>query len=267
MVPAVFTSNASYAHALESEVHVWLARPDADMDEARLAECLNMLGSEERARYRRFRFEQDRHMFLLAHALVRRVLSWYADVDPSDWHFTRGAYGRPEIAALSSPLNLRFNLSHTPGLAACVVTLENACGIDVERLDRRPPMRAIAAKLFAGPEQSDLLAQEGSAAYYERFFTYWTLREAWCKALGTGLAHVDRSVWFELDGHDVVSMHAPAGEETAAGYWHFTVLKPTAAHGLAVAVCGTDGIDKPVVCRFVEPCSATAVPKAMVTAN
>ncbi|MGB5473429.1 MAG: 4'-phosphopantetheinyl transferase superfamily protein [Gammaproteobacteria bacterium] len=241
------TSNVSYVDALESEVHVWLARPDAVTDAAYLADCIAMLGDDERERYRRFRFEKDRHLFLVAHALVRRVLSCYVDVGPADWHFVSGAHGRPEVAAPPLPVNLRFNLSHTSGLAACVVTLNDACGIDAERLDRRPRMRAIAAKLFAGPEVQDLLDREGSAVYHERFFTYWTLREAWCKALGTGLAHEDRSVWFDLDGCDAVRLHG------AAGQWQFAVQKPTTEHVLAIAVLGTDGIDKAVVSRFLEP--------------
>ena len=241
------TSNVSYVDALETEVHVWLARPDAVTDAAHLADCIAMLCDDERERYRRFRFEQDRHLFLVAHALVRRVLSCYVDVDPADWRFVSGAHGRPEIAAPPLPVNLRFNLSHTSGLAACVVTVNDACGVDAERLDRRTRMRAIAAKLFAGPEVHDLLEREGSAVYHERFYTYWTLREAWCKALGTGLAHEDRSVWFDLDGCDAVRLHG------AAGQWQFAVEKPTTEHVLAIAVLGTDGIDKAVVSRFLEP--------------
>jgi len=243
----VSTSNVSYVDALESEVHVWLARPEAVTDAAYLADCIAMLGDDERERYGRFRFEQDRHLFLVAHALVRRVLSCYVDVDPADWRFVSGAHGRPEIAAPLLPVNLRFNLSHTSGLAACVVTVNDACGIDVERLDRRTRMRAIAAKLFAEPEVYDLLEREGSAVYHERFFTYWTLREAWCKALGTGLAHGDRAVWFGLDGLEAVRLHG------VAGHWQFAVTKPTDAHVLAVAVSNADGIDKAVVSRFVEP--------------
>ena len=246
------TSNASHIDALESEVHVWLARPDDMTDTRHLADCIAMLCGAERERYLRFRFEQDRHLFLVAHVLLRRVLSCYIDVDPADWRFVSGIHGRPEILSPVSPVKLRFNLSHTGGLAACVVTLENACGIDVERIDKRPRMRAIAARLFADPEQRDLHALEGTEGYQDRFFTYWTLREAWYKALGTGLAHADRSIWFELDRHETVRMRGAAGAGGVDGFWHCAVLKPTAVHRLAIAVRSTDGFDKPVVCRFVD---------------
>ena len=253
MVSSLFTTGASLARLLDSEVHVWLARPEAVTDSACLTRYIAMLDTQERGRYRRFLFEKDRHLFLVAHALVRRVLSVYVDEEPSTWRFAGGKHGRPEIAAPRPPVNLRFNLSHTDGLAACVVTLECACGIDVERIDDRPRMRAIATRVFAGPEQRDLRRLEGTAAYQQRFFSYWTLREAWYKALGTGLAHADRSVWFELDDDDVVRMRGAGEREGGAGDWQAAVLRPTAAHMLAIAVRSVDNVSKRVVCRFVEP--------------
>lgn len=248
----MFTRNIPYLHALESEVHVWLAAPGAVTDTACLKRYTAMLDTREGARWRRFRFEHDRRLFLVAHALLRRALSCYADVEPSDWRFAHGRYGRPEISAPRLPVRLRFNLSHTDGLAACVVALEDACGIDVERIDRPCRMRAIAAKVFAGPERHDLQALEGGEAYRERFMTYWTLREAWCKAQGTGLAHVDRAVWFEPGRGETVGVHGVSAHAAGGGHWHAMVRKPTAAHLLAVAV-HCSGICKPLVSRFAEP--------------
>lgn len=238
---------------LDSEVHVWLARPEAVTDAACLTRYTAMLDTRERGRYRRFLFENDRRLFLVSHALVRRVLSGYVDVDPSAWRFAGGRHGRPEIAAPRPPVNLRFNLSHTDGLAACVVTLEHACGIDVEKIEDRARMQAVAAKVFAGPEQRDLRRLEGTPAYQPRFFAYWTLREAWYKALGTGLAHADRTVWFELDEGGVTRMCGAGERDGGTGVWQTAVLRPTAAHMLAVAVRGADNVSKRIVCRFVEP--------------
>jgi 4'-phosphopantetheinyl transferase len=243
------TSRATRLAALESEVHVWLARPDA----ARCADCIALLDAGERARYRRFRFPDDRYLFLVAHALLRRALSRYVDVEPSAWRFGRRAHGRPEIVAPYLPVRLRFNLSHTAGLAACVVTLENDCGIDVEGVAERRNMPGIADRMFAGPEQRDLRARAGEADYTERFITYWTLREAWCKALGTGLAHTDRRVWFEPLGGSDVRIHGTHGPGEGAGRWQCVMLQPTATHRLAVVTARTSAADMPVVCRFIEP--------------
>ncbi len=253
MALSVLTTRPSHASALESEVHVWLARPGAAADSVHQADCIALLCADEIARYRRFRFAQDRRLYLVSRALLRRVLSTYVEIEPVDWRFTRGAYGRPEIAGPASGVNLRFNLSHTQGLAACVVTLESDCGIDVERIVGRRMIPEIAAKVFAEPEQRDLCEREGTAGYRERFFTYWTLREAWCKALGTGLAHADRSAWFELDEAGVCRIHGHSRQQGASGYWQTAVMRPTQEHVLALAIHGTEVVDKPVVCRFIEP--------------
>jgi 4'-phosphopantetheinyl transferase len=253
MALSVPMPRTSHASALESEVHVWLARPGVVADSAHQTDCIALLCADEIARYRRFRFAQDRRLYLVSRTLLRRVLSTYADIEPADWRFTRGAYGRPEIAGPASALSLRFNLSHTQGLAACVVTLESDCGIDVERIVGRRMLPEIAAKVFAEPEQRDLCEREGTAGYRERFFTYWTLREAWCKALGTGLAHADRSAWFELDEAGACRIHGHSGQPGAGGYWQTAVMRPTAEHVLALAVHGAEAVDKPVVCRFIEP--------------
>jgi 4'-phosphopantetheinyl transferase len=250
MVIPAFTTAAATAGQLESEVHVWLARPDDAADLPRLAERIAILSADECERYHRLRFSRDRHLFLVAHALVRRVLSRYVPVEPSAWQFTRNEYGRPEITGSALPVKLRFNLSHTDGLAACVVTLENDCGIDVETRAARRRMQGIAEKVLAEPEQRDLREREGTAGYPERFLGYWTLREAWCKALGTGLAHMDRSVWFDLDTEGCCSIHG--ADAPGAGHWHAELLSPTAEHVLAVAVHSDDGVKRPVVCRFVE---------------
>ena len=45
----------------------------------------------------RFVFERDRRQFLITRALVRTMLSRYAEVAPRDWRFVTNQYGRPEV--------------------------------------------------------------------------------------------------------------------------------------------------------------------------
>jgi 4'-phosphopantetheinyl transferase len=237
-----------YLDALAAEVHVWLARPDpVRYGAAQLA----LLDATEQDRYRRLRYPDDRRLFLTAHVLVRRALSLYTVVDPAAWRFASHAHGRPELAAPALPVNLRFNLSHTAGLAACVVSVDEACGVDVERVTARRNLPGIAARVFAPPERRDLEARGDGRDYVDRFYTYWTLREAWSKALGTGLAHADRSAWFEPDG--VCTLHAGRAGTVPGGDWQCAVLRPTGDHRLAVVQAVGAGGRRPVLCRFLVP--------------
>lgn len=238
---------------LESQVHVWFARPEAATDPARLACYASMLSAAEKTRHQRFHFDRDRHLFLVSHALVRRVLSSYVDVEPSGWQFSSNDFGRPGIVNPDVPRTLRFNLSHTAGLAACVVTLNADCGIDAERIHVRGDQMGIARKMFAAPELAELKKLRGQA-FLERFLVYWTLREAYCKALGVGIAHAGRGFCFEAgnDGSYGIRFESPSGGGHDM-HWRFTIIRPGADHMVAVAVRSEDLSGREVVQRFIVP--------------
>ena len=59
-------------------------------------------------------------------------------------------------------------------------------GIDVESVGRRVEMLALSRRFFAVSEHAGL-EDLGGEEQRERFFTLWTLKEAWLKARGLGL--------------------------------------------------------------------------------
>ncbi|MEQ1661693.1 MAG: 4'-phosphopantetheinyl transferase superfamily protein [Thiobacillus sp.] len=220
---------------LVDQVHVWHVNPDALTDPALLARYAATLSPDEEARRLRFRFEQDCHQFLVSHALVRQVLSKYADVPPSEWQFTAGPRGRPEISTPVADLPLRFNLTHTAGLAACVVTLNTDCGIDAEKLSLPANARGIADKMFSASERQALASLRGPD-YVSRFFASWTLREAYGKAIGLGLAHPMASLEFECADDLAIRLHTGNPGPDEAGHWQFALLQPTPEHLAAIAL-------------------------------
>ena len=75
-----------------------------------------LITPDENERMARFVFERDRRQFLITRALVRTMLSRYAEVAPRDWRFITNQYGRPEVLDRPAGVaDLRFNLSHTTG--------------------------------------------------------------------------------------------------------------------------------------------------------
>lgn len=237
---------------LENEIHVWMCAPDSITDPALLSAYTSLLSEEERERQQRFYFEKDRHTFLVSHALVRKVLSKYGNIKPADWRFTRGGQGRPEIVSSAGTPSLRFNLTHAQGLAACVITLDIACGIDAERIAERGNTHAVAEKMFAATELADLNAQ-GDAGFLDRFYDYWTLHEAYCKAQGVGLARSANHYAFvaEPDGH----YRLETSDSLQAGVrgWCFDVSRPTADHVVSVAFQSDDCAGQKIVTEFIVP--------------
>ena len=237
---------------LESEAHVWFSTPEAVTDPGQLADYMSILSPQERERHQRFHFEKDRHSFLISHALVRKVLSTYVDIGPAEWQFSAGRHGRPEIAGPPGVPALRFNLTHTAGLTGCLVTLDADCGIDAELITRRGSLQAIAEKMFADAELVTLNKLDGHA-FLEQFFIFWTLREAYCKALGVGLGFSKKDYAFEAGSDDGVNIRfdAPAGDSD--DHWHFTILRPGADHMVAVAIRSERLSGRNVVQRFIVP--------------
>jgi 4'-phosphopantetheinyl transferase len=200
-----------------------------------LTSRLSVLSAEEQARMASFRFERDRTAYAAAHVLVRMALSWCVPgVSPARWDLTQSRNERPEVVAPKLSPRLRFNISHTHGLVACLVTNEIDCGIDVER--RRPldDMDALAARVLSPIERSALMALPDHLRPH-RFFSYWTLKEAYVKARGLGLSLPLEAVSFDLGEEGAVATLGASTDDHGAD-WQFEQWSPTANHIVGVAI-------------------------------
>jgi 4'-phosphopantetheinyl transferase len=164
-------------------------------------------------------FAAGRHQQLVTRALTRQVLSHYLpDVAPADWRFERGEHGRPAIAASMPEATraLNFNLAHTEGLVVMAVGRVPAIGVDAERIDPRVRL-AVAQRYFSAAEAHALAALPADERP-RRFQRLWTLKEAYLKAIGTGVTGGLGSMTFHV-GPDGVSFEC-AGD-AAAARWVF----------------------------------------------
>lgn len=212
--------------------HVWYASPEALSDPSIATRAGALLSDNERARAARFVFERDHLTYVAAHALCRIALSAHQDVAPSAWHFEAGDNGRPEIAAPASPL--RFNLSHTRGLVACAVVETRDIGVDVESLDRGAPLEI--AERYLAPAELRELRDLPAAEQPRRFFQYWTLKESYLKARGSGLTIPLDRVTMILASDGAATVHLDPDVGTDGEDWHFARRDASSSHALAVCV-------------------------------
>jgi 4'-phosphopantetheinyl transferase len=213
---------------------VWLAEPEAVTDPLLLDAYAGLLDAQERDKSQRFHFERHRRQYLVSHALVRLTLSRYAPVAPEAWTFETNHYGRPEVHGAWSP-RLRFNLSHTDGMALCAVMVDTDVGADVEDAQRPGRMVDLADSFFA-PSEAAALRALPEPLQRERFFAYWTLKEAYIKARGMGLSLPLQHFAFHLAPGEPPRITFDPRLADVPEAWSFVQLRPSPRHLAALAV-------------------------------
>lgn len=220
---------------LPGRIHLWFAFPDEITDQALLASYVSLLTEEEKARWQRFYFAKHRHQYLITRALVRSTLSSYVDIDPQDWRFSANKYGKPEIIRELLDIPIRFNLSHTDGLIMCGIVLNNDLGVDVESLERTNATINIARHCFSEQEAQDL-NNVPESQQKQRFFEYWTLKEAYIKARGMGLSLPLDQFGFSIHDGRPLEITFDLRLEDNPEHWQFWRLRPSEKHLAAIAV-------------------------------
>jgi 4'-phosphopantetheinyl transferase len=168
------------------EVHVW--HTSLSLSEDDVAPLRDLLTPDERDRVARFIVPAPRVQYIASRAFLRSALGRYLQADPRALRFQTTAHGKPYLAADAHPGNtLRFNLSHSEGVAVLAVTRNREIGVDVERL--RPKVEAVAlANRFFSAEESAWLRAQPASATIASFYACWTAKEAYVKARGEGLS-------------------------------------------------------------------------------
>jgi 4'-phosphopantetheinyl transferase len=182
---------------------------------------------------------------LVTRAFIRLVLTQYADLRPAELRFRSNPHGKPEIDLPKSARILRFNLSHTRGLLVGAVTCGREVGVDVEAIDRMVDIDSIASRFFSATEKVALRSLPPPERR-QRFFEYWTLKEAFVKARGEGLSlPLERFAFVKPDDAGIDVRFDPALREDP-GDWHFALFQAKLGYVIAVALRrrpDEDGVD------------------------
>src|SRR5262249_2470219 len=121
-------------------------------------------------------------------------------------------------------------------------------GVDVERVDRKTPAERVARRFFAPSEADDVIARDGDDRR-ERFFGYWTLKEAYIKGRAMGLALPLDAFAFTLDPAPAIRFDARIDDDPAA--WRFDRRAITPRHRVAWAIRAFSGERVDVVIREI----------------
>lgn len=149
--------------------------------------CLRWLPPDEHESAAKFRVAAARHQHVIGRGMARFLMAG-TDWSPNQIQFRHLDHGKPIV---DEPVQIRrpFNIAHTRGLVLCGLGPTSAdewLGVDVECLTRKTDP-GLADRYFAPEEIQQLAAVKNQAAKQALFLRIWTLKEAFIKAIGTGL--------------------------------------------------------------------------------
>jgi 4'-phosphopantetheinyl transferase len=216
------------------ELHVWAAA--LDIAPQQVGQFRETLSPDERSRADRFYFERDRRHFITARGILRTIIASYLEITPSALQFSYNEFGKPELEESHKIGDLKFNVSHSGGLALVAVAMAREVGVDLEAIDRSVQIDELARHFFSANENASL-SRLAPSQRFAGFFNCWTRKEAYIKARGMGLS-------IPLDSFDVsLNPGDPADlirleDATSVSVWQIENLEVAPGFTAAIAAAG-----------------------------
>lgn len=142
-----------------------------------------ILSVQEKEKAARFRLEKDRISYIVTHARLRQILGHFLEYEPIKIEFGSNEYGKPLLS--DKYKNIYFNLSHSSGLSVIGFDSKSPIGVDVEKIDPEFDFEPIVKTHFT-QDENDFIYKDPKESRL-RFYTLWTRKEAFLKAIGTGI--------------------------------------------------------------------------------
>lgn len=226
----------------DEEVHIW--RGFLDLPESLIHNFMKLLSEDELIRANRFYFSKDKDRYIAARSMLRKILSFYLDIEPNAVRFRYSQHGKPslhpDMDGLKLPIqtsNLKFNLSHSNSIALVGITLNRQIGVDVEYTKHLPDADEIAGRFFSS--QENLIYQELKQAQKQTaFYRCWTRKEAFIKAIGEGLSFPLGQFAVNFLPNEEPCIEHINGQKNQGRKWSLEAFKPDPKYIGAVAVKG-----------------------------
>ncbi len=144
-------------------------------------------------RQERAAIEHKSGRFLLKYGLLREY-----GIDLSECEVAKNEYGKPY---LKEHPELYFNISHCSSMAVCVLG-DAPVGIDIEV--RRRYNENIIKRVLSDEEYKKVKAAYDICEDTVEFLRFWTLKEAYGKAIGKGLLYDYSNMSFSIGDEGII---------------------------------------------------------------
>ena len=135
----------------------------------------------------------DRKKFIIRHGVLRIILSFYLNIKPSELEFYYGPYNKLNLFNMYWKEKIQFNLTYSNNHVFYLITRINRVGIDLEHQKNNKQMDLLIDRIFLKHKRigSKFLNKKQRRRL---FYKYWTLKESYYKAIGSGLTNVSNHI-------------------------------------------------------------------------
>lgn len=179
------------------------------------------------------RLESSR--FVTCRAGLREILELYSGVERREIKFGYNSAGKPFLTRQEGPDGIRFNLSHSGGLAVYGITRGREIGVDIQHVRPISGIDGLVNRFLSVKERctiENLTADRRT----EAFFSYWTAKEACLKAKGLSMAALPLDaveIAFDTGRPEILSIR---GDDQEAARWILEPLKLGSGFSAALVV-------------------------------
>jgi 4'-phosphopantetheinyl transferase len=160
-------------------------------------DLVQYLDQTEQHRANRFYKEIDGTRFIIYRSILKIVLSAYTILEAKNITFDYDSNNKPYLSAFPW---LHFNISHSEDYAIIAIS-RNKVGIDIEFMSEEFNFKDILPDVFAPNEVLEIQNAEDEK---DAFYTSWTRKEAFVKALGKGIDEDFKHIP-SIDGHHTIN--------------------------------------------------------------
>ncbi len=219
---------------MSGDVHIW--RLNFELPEFYLLKLASILTEEERQRGSSFRFKRHEKRFIIGRSILRIILGLYLNIEPTKLKFRYESNGKPYLDEKFNKEAIQFNLAHSHEFVLYAFTIKHRVGVDIEYTKKIPDFENIVLHLFSSQEK-ELFDKLPNSQKLKTFFKYWTLKEAYHKAYGTGFAEFsNRFDLAQLFGGSLNCLFNTKEHAINQSYWSIISFTPAPVYTAALAI-------------------------------
>lgn len=163
---------------LHGNIDIWrVSVPDVI---GRVDEYMNILSSDELSKSQNFMNDIDRKNYMVSRVCLRKILSGYLKMHPSDVMFEYSKCSKPYLSMSGC---VEFNISKTDGYLIIGVASRWPLGVDIKVMDDKVDLYHMIYSFMSKGEVSTILNDDFPR---EAFYRIWTRKNALLKGVGIG---------------------------------------------------------------------------------